>query len=685
MRLRVAGLGPDPDAPLVAVERRPRCCPLYTAATIVAGIAALRLVTRSGRSRGRSRCPGSPPRGTDRRRRACGPCSASPARPRSSAAPSGHGVLTFHLPFIVAAMVLGGPIAGGWVAFLASFERRELREMPWYGALANHAGLALAAIVGGSPPKRPWRRRGARAAGRARGHAARRRRRTLVSHRRADRRSLPASIVLRDGLTLRETLHVSTARSAARSSPRPSSAGCSSSPGSPSAGGRRPCRGARLALWRTNAAEAERDRDELTGLLTGKAFAMRVAEAALRGRRGIEGAAYVFLDLDGFKRSTTGRARMTSGDEVLAELGARLRRSIRITDAAGRRGGDEFMVLFVGVRDEATALSLAERVHALVTAPYATSDGPKEVGASVGIALIVPGERDFEPDLRQRADEAMYDAKEAGGGVRAWRPLPASRAGAGTGGPLTWPRPPPRPRAAGTSGPDPAITATFENAPTSPATTAPVAMKQAASGCRATTTANTATTNTTSAAFAATIANMSPPAASAATTGFASTRRPWSRTMRTKVSASAPWALPTASSIPAAAFGVRSRWGMPPSWRSRIASSLSDGHLRYTPAVQPNGVLWTVMPMKVGVARESAAGERRVALVPEGLGKLTAAGLEILVEAGAGAGAAIPDSAFTTPARRSSRPMSCTRQPTSSCASRSRRPPRRRACAAARP
>jgi NAD(P) transhydrogenase subunit alpha len=50
--------------------------------------------------------------------------------------------------------------------------------------------------------------------------------------------------------------------------------------------------------------------------------------------------------------------------------------------------------------------------------------------------------------------------------------------------------------------------------------------------------------------------------------------------------------------------------------------------------------------MKVGVARETAAGERRVALVPEALGKLTAAGLEILVEAGAGAGAAIPDQAF---------------------------------------
>jgi NAD(P) transhydrogenase subunit alpha len=51
--------------------------------------------------------------------------------------------------------------------------------------------------------------------------------------------------------------------------------------------------------------------------------------------------------------------------------------------------------------------------------------------------------------------------------------------------------------------------------------------------------------------------------------------------------------------------------------------------------------------MKVGVARETAPGERRVALVPEALGKLKAAGLDILVEAGAGDGAAIPDAAFS--------------------------------------
>jgi NAD(P) transhydrogenase subunit alpha len=50
--------------------------------------------------------------------------------------------------------------------------------------------------------------------------------------------------------------------------------------------------------------------------------------------------------------------------------------------------------------------------------------------------------------------------------------------------------------------------------------------------------------------------------------------------------------------------------------------------------------------MKVGVARETAPGERRVALVPEALGKLAAAGHEILVEHDAGAGSLIPDAAF---------------------------------------
>src|SRR4051812_42817933 len=50
--------------------------------------------------------------------------------------------------------------------------------------------------------------------------------------------------------------------------------------------------------------------------------------------------------------------------------------------------------------------------------------------------------------------------------------------------------------------------------------------------------------------------------------------------------------------------------------------------------------------MRVGVARETAPGERRVALVPETAAKLAAAGFEIVVEPGAGEAASFPDSAY---------------------------------------
>ena len=80
------------------------------------------------------------------------PCSTGPdgglllwlavRPPRLAARPARPGrrrVLTFHLPFIGAAMVLGGPTAGAWVAFLSTIERRELESQPWYGILANHS------------------------------------------------------------------------------------------------------------------------------------------------------------------------------------------------------------------------------------------------------------------------------------------------------------------------------------------------------------------------------------------------------------------------------------------------------------------------------------------------------------------------------------------------------------------
>ena len=51
---------------------------------------------------------------------------------------------------MLAAIFLGGPAVGGWVAVIGTTEARELRgEIPWYGTLANHAGIAIPAIVSG--------------------------------------------------------------------------------------------------------------------------------------------------------------------------------------------------------------------------------------------------------------------------------------------------------------------------------------------------------------------------------------------------------------------------------------------------------------------------------------------------------------------------------------------------------
>ena len=63
--------------------------------------------------------------------------------------PSGIVVAVATAPIVVA-MILGGPTAAGWVALIGATEMRELRgQVPWYGALANHAGIVLPAIAGG--------------------------------------------------------------------------------------------------------------------------------------------------------------------------------------------------------------------------------------------------------------------------------------------------------------------------------------------------------------------------------------------------------------------------------------------------------------------------------------------------------------------------------------------------------
>ncbi|MDQ3757952.1 MAG: bifunctional diguanylate cyclase/phosphodiesterase, partial [Actinomycetota bacterium] len=123
--------------------------------------------------------------------------------------------------------------------------------------------------------------------------------------------------------------------------------------------------------------------------------------------------AVLFVDLDRFKVVNDGLGH-AAGDELLVEVGRRLRDTIRPSDTVARFGGDEFVVLLDEVASEEHALDVAARIGDLFSVPFLLSGREVSVSASVGVAVSTgrPGE-DAETLVRD-ADAAMYRAKERG-------------------------------------------------------------------------------------------------------------------------------------------------------------------------------------------------------------------------------------------------------------------------------
>ncbi|MBO9715525.1 MAG: GGDEF domain-containing protein [Pseudoxanthomonas sp.] len=162
--------------------------------------------------------------------------------------------------------------------------------------------------------------------------------------------------------------------------------------------------------------EAERYRarattDPLTQALNRHGFEQRWAR--LQAGAGVapgNALALLMLDIDHFKRINDSCGHDT-GDRVLRELAALLRRQLRSTDWLVRWGGEEFVVLLPGVRAGHVPV-LAESLRKAVEAHAFDSGMPVPVTVSVGVALRRLDE-DFEA-LFKRADEALYEAKRAG-------------------------------------------------------------------------------------------------------------------------------------------------------------------------------------------------------------------------------------------------------------------------------
>ncbi len=157
--------------------------------------------------------------------------------------------------------------------------------------------------------------------------------------------------------------------------------------------------------------------DPLTGL-PNRLGILGDAERLIAGAGADTSLALLYLDLDGFKQVNDNHGHM-AGDRVLAEVAGRLRATLSSGQKAGRIGGDEFVVLAEGC-DRASAGRLADRIIAVLSAPYALAEGGTgRISASIGIARFPEDGRDIDA-LLSRADLALYEAKARGKGRFNW-------------------------------------------------------------------------------------------------------------------------------------------------------------------------------------------------------------------------------------------------------------------------
>ena len=152
--------------------------------------------------------------------------------------------------------------------------------------------------------------------------------------------------------------------------------------------------------------------DAVTGLASRRLFMQRLEEAL--GASAGPLVAVLFIDLDRFKmvNDTLGHA---AGDQLLFEVGSRIRACLRGADSAARFGGDEFAVLVEAVEDVATVVLIADRIGASIREAVTVEGRQVFVDASVGIVTARPGSVDAEALVRD-ADVAMYEAKQTGAG-----------------------------------------------------------------------------------------------------------------------------------------------------------------------------------------------------------------------------------------------------------------------------
>ncbi|GAA5175427.1 diguanylate cyclase [Niveibacterium umoris] len=153
--------------------------------------------------------------------------------------------------------------------------------------------------------------------------------------------------------------------------------------------------------------------DSLTGLANRRAFSERLEQAIRRQQRSGAALALIMLDIDAFK-AFNDRYGHAAGDRALEQVGTILQSAgARVGDLSARLGGEEFAILVENTSPEG-ALTLAQHVRLAIEAlGIAHKTAPHgRLTVSIGLAVLQHGESG--ETLYQRADAALYRAKEEG-------------------------------------------------------------------------------------------------------------------------------------------------------------------------------------------------------------------------------------------------------------------------------
>lgn len=152
--------------------------------------------------------------------------------------------------------------------------------------------------------------------------------------------------------------------------------------------------------------------DPLTGLPNRMLMVDRLSQAVKKANRSREKIAVMYLDLDHFKRINDTLGHQV-GDKLLQMIAGRLKHVLYDLDTVTRIGGDEFVVIAIGLKEVRHALKIADKIFSSFKTPFFIEGHELFMTCSIGIA-VYPDDANDKEGLLKNADVAMHRAKQCG-------------------------------------------------------------------------------------------------------------------------------------------------------------------------------------------------------------------------------------------------------------------------------